>query len=649
MTAPEPFFRFSDWGRKWLVWCVWLVLSQTMAAQAPPPDFDAEAAKISLAGMPEDTNKLQVLKQLVLWYFKRSPVEMQHFAERYLELAEKMARPGDAADGHNYLGVSLSMQSKRQQAIVQFLEAENGFRALGKKRQLGQVYMNMAGLYRSLYKFDKSLLTLYEARKVFTELKDTNLYVANEIAIGKIFQVISRRHWMEKKITLSRSYADTAHLYYQKAIHFTGPKEPMTRLLAWLGESWYYVQIGQYKEGYHMADTAYRFILEQQLPMHLPNASLFLGQAAFGMGNHAEAVRWLQQSIESSRQYKNVETELMAMQQMAETHAAMGDFARAYRYLNEYNGLADSLNAAESRQAIEDVEAGFAQQLMLAEKNSLQQANDAALSNNRKLSVLLLVLILAFAGSVMLYLRLRQNEKRLDALNRSKDKFFSILAHDLRGPIGSITGLTNKVDYLIKSGQMERLYRLGEQVDFAMLRLRDTLDNLLVWARSQQYQLTYHPEVFLLDEQIQKAQRLYSASAEHKGLSFETAMPEKPLAHADVNSVELILRNLINNAVKFSHPGGTIRLSVDSDGEYWRISVRDHGRGMSAEKLRELFSREVNASDPGTLGEKGTGLGLILCRQIARLGEFDFGAESVPDQGTTVFFRLKKAGPHAAA
>ncbi len=626
-----------------------MVLSPMMAAQAPPADFDAESAKISLATMPEDTNKLRVLKQLTLWYFKRSPTEMQHFAESYLELGIKLARPADEADGHNYVGVALSMQSKRQQAITQFLAAENGFRALGKKRQLGQVYMNIAGLYRSLYKFDRSLHALYEAKKVFTELKDTNLYVANEIAIGKIFQVISRRHWMEKKIQLSRSSADTAHQYFQKALHFTGPKDPMISLLAWLGESWYHVQIGQYEEGYRVADSAYRYVLEKPFPMHLPNATLFLGQAASGLGKHAEAIRWLEESIASARRLKNVETEIMALQQMAETYAAVKDFAQAYRYLNEYNGLADSLNAAESRQTIEDVEASFTQQLMLTEKNNLQQAKDAALSNNRKLSVLLLVLVMAFAGSVVLYLRLRQNEKRLDALNRSKDKFFSILAHDLRGPIGSIAGMTNKVDYLIKSGQMERLYKLGEQIDFAMLRLRDTLDNLLVWARSQQYQLTYHPEVFALDDQIQKAIRLYSAAAEHKGLIFEIDIREKASVFADVNSVELILRNLINNAVKYSHPSGTIHLAVREEAGQWLVSVRDHGRGMGPEKLQELFRNEVNSSDAGTLGEKGTGLGLVLCREIAKLGAFEFWAESEPGQGTSVFFRLPKAGPHAPA
>jgi signal transduction histidine kinase len=626
-----------------------MIFSPMLVAQALPPDFNAESVKISLANMPKDTNKLLVLKQLILWYFQRSPTEMQLYAERYLELAQKLDRSAEEADGHNYVGVALSMQSKRQQAITQFLAAENGFKALGKKKQLGQVYMNMAGLYRSLFKFDKSLNALYEAQKVFTELKDTNLYVANEIAIGKIFQVISRRHWMEKKIPLARSYADTAHLYFQKAIRFAGPKEPMTSLLAYLGESWYHVQIGQFEEGYRTADTAYRFVLEKQLLRHLPNAALFLGQSASGLGKHTEATRWLQQSLESARQYKNVETEIMALQQMAQTQAAMKDFAQAYRYLNEYNGLADSLNAAEGRQAIEDVEASFSQQLMVAEKNILQQAKDVALSNNRKLTVLLLVLVMAFAGSVMLYLRLRQNEKRLNALNQSKDKFFSILAHDLRGPIGSITGLTNKVDYLIKSGQMERLYRLGEQVDFAMLRLRDTLDNLLVWARSQQFQLTYHPEAFALDDQIQKAVRLYSAVAEHKGLSFEIDIREKAMAQADVNSVELILRNLINNAVKFSLPGGIIQLAVREEAGQWLVSVRDHGRGMSPEKLQELFRNEVNSSDAGTLGEKGTGLGLILCREIAKLGAFEFWAESEAGQGTCVFFRLPKAGPDALA
>jgi signal transduction histidine kinase len=171
-----------------------------------------------------------------------------------------------------------------------------------------------------------------------------------------------------------------------------------------------------------------------------------------------------------------------------------------------------------------------------------------------------------------------------------------------------------------------------------------TLANLVEWAGSQLKgeQLNIKPiDVLAVSREIGQILKL---PLEQKNIALAIEIQAGQTVLADENHVKMILRNLVSNAIKFTEPGGTITLYAQARGAKLMINVKDTGRGMTTEEASKLFSNQTHFTKPGTKGEKGTGIGLLLCRQLAELNGGDLGVTSVPDQGSTFYFTLPVAG-----
>lgn len=236
---------------------------------------------------------------------------------------------------------------------------------------------------------------------------------------------------------------------------------------------------------------------------------------------------------------------------------------------------------------------------------------------------------------------LTKANKELTKINATKNKLFTVIGHDLRGSFTSLLGCSDLIIENLQAGNsMERFNHLLFHINSSAKSAFILLENLLIWARSQNDQLKFSPSVtsmnMLVDELIINMRSL----ATLKDISIKRVFTDDIEGFADENMLRAILRNLISNAIKFSHSGGSIEIDAVADQRGVAISVSDKGIGMSHETLEKLFRVGPNNSLEGTANEKGTGLGLLLCTEFVEKHRGKIWAVSKEGEGSTFWFTL---------
>lgn len=235
---------------------------------------------------------------------------------------------------------------------------------------------------------------------------------------------------------------------------------------------------------------------------------------------------------------------------------------------------------------------------------------------------------------------IQQKNEQLLQLNATKVKLFSIISHDLRSPFSAILGFQEiLLENYNNFTDSERMEMIG-QVNSASKQIFDLLENLLNWARVQTSDIQYKPVKITLYELFREKFDLYLNIADSKGISLKYQIPETLVAFADINLLETILRNLINNAIKFTHQGGTINIEASLHNGEINISITDSGTGMTKKQLESLFIFEKAKTTQGTNGEHGSGLGLLLCKDFVEKNMGTISVESQPGKGSTFSFTL---------
>lgn len=235
---------------------------------------------------------------------------------------------------------------------------------------------------------------------------------------------------------------------------------------------------------------------------------------------------------------------------------------------------------------------------------------------------------------------IRKNED-LVRLNNEKDKFFSIIAHDLRGPFGSFMGLTEKMAEGMKNMTLDELQKMAEVMRKSASGLYGLLGNLLEWSRMQRELIPYEPISFALKPSIIGLLHFMNEQAQSKKIEIHTSIPEHLVVCADINMYESLIRNLVSNAIKFTAKGGKITVSAKIfDNHFAEISVQDNGIGMSSNTLNNIFHLDVDTNRPGTDGESSTGLGLIICKDFVDRHGGNLRIESIEGVGSTFSFTL---------
>ncbi len=241
---------------------------------------------------------------------------------------------------------------------------------------------------------------------------------------------------------------------------------------------------------------------------------------------------------------------------------------------------------------------------------------------------------------VKTHLELRSQRKNLEELNATKDKFFSIIGHDLKSPLNQLLSLSEIIQNEIKRGREQEVIRMANLLTESAKSARTLLENLLDWSRSQTGKIHFAPEKLDINRITEEVVELNAQNAFQKNIKIKSAIDPGTTIFADENMVKTVLRNLISNGIKFTKTGGEIKLRAEQVNGMVIYSVADNGIGIKDEDVNKLFRIDINPKSIGNSSEKGTGLGLILCKEFVEMNGGEIWAESKWREGTTFKFKV---------
>jgi signal transduction histidine kinase len=241
--------------------------------------------------------------------------------------------------------------------------------------------------------------------------------------------------------------------------------------------------------------------------------------------------------------------------------------------------------------------------------------------------------------------KLEEANQELTVLNTTKDKLFSIIAHDLKNPFNTVLGFSEILQKNFQDLSDEKIRRYIAAIYDSSHRIFKLLENLLQWAGTQTGNVIISPGIFNSGEVINANVELVQETIKEKGIVLTKIVPEDSRIYADRNMFDTIVRNLVGNAIKYTEQG-TISVIIENNAGYQKISIADSGTGISEDNMKKIFGIDHTKSVQGTRGETGSGLGLIICREFVLKNGGEITVKSVQGKGSIFSFTVPRMATH---
>lgn len=380
--------------------------------------------------------------------------------------------------------------------------------------------------------------------------------------------------------------------------------------------------------------------------LEMSYGELYIANVFFKNKEYDSAQYYTNQALNHSKEHKTKDLERRCYLFLSKLYEAQNDYKKAYDNYKAFFAFHDSIYSSDAQSKLKEEQVrqdviSYKNEKELAEKNAelLEEQNQIYLILGFVLMCFTILVVYFFFNQKKAKNKIETQNFQLSQLNQTKDKFFGIIAHDIRSPLLGLQSVGEQIDYFTKKQQPERLKELSAQVESTTKKLTELLDNLLNWALLQNGMIPYHPERVNLKETIESVFELLQPLASLKEIEFLNNVKEDIFVNADNKSVNTILRNIVSNALKFTHIGGNVTVEVESKKDLATIIINDTGTGISAEQVPKLFELEKE-SIRGTMGEKGSGLGLVLCKELIELNKGSIKVLSEVGKGSSFIFSL---------
>ncbi|WP_372753714.1 tetratricopeptide repeat protein [Labilibaculum sp.] len=379
---------------------------------------------------------------------------------------------------------------------------------------------------------------------------------------------------------------------------------------------------------------------------------------------YAKAYSNLKEGIQLSDKLKISGKKCDLLLLLGKYYHQIGNNTKAYSTLIEHNDLIETLHAQSRSEKIAQLQTKFEsdkkekENEILRVKNQFtqkqleeEQLRTTSLFIFSFLALLVIVLIIILFRSKVkvnthikeINEKLEESNRKLQITNATKDKFFSIIAHDLRSPFNAILGLNNLIkDELENSRDLDLIQNYNNMANESAQGLFSLLENLLQWAKSQQGKLEFHPSQFDLYEIIETNLKIFKSKTIDKSVQLNSQVAQNTFVYGDRNMIDSLVRNLISNALKYTLKGGNILISSKLENNQVYLSVKDSGIGISKENQKKLFQLDSNFTTTGTNDENGSGLGLLLCKEFIDKNGGQIWVESEKNKGSKFVFTLPR-------
>ncbi|WP_170154483.1 ATP-binding protein [Mangrovibacterium diazotrophicum] len=466
--------------------------------------------------------------------------------------------------------------------------------------------------------------------------------------------------------------------FFQKAYQECkqlGEPEEMAQLTYNMGALYYRQK--KYPEALTYTQQALSAYIEIGDKLRIERCYRVLGAIQYDQSNYSGANQFYLKALKIAEEIENRKSILgnlknlyLCSSAMAKANKSLSDYAKALDYQSEWSALKDSLYQADLANQLLELEKKYetdqknAEIALLGKENQLQ-ADELLLERQHQLLMWLgigfLLLVMAVVLYFMFYYRkvsamLKQQSKlifeqkeqitdqnvQLQKSVSTQNKLFSIIAHDLRSPLVSVSNFVQLLNFYLHDGRYEDISKMAVDMDRKNEQVLDLTDNLLLWAQSQSGGMNPQLQRINLNEILDECYELYLPVAMRKGVALELTDADDCQLWADRDMVRTICRNLINNALKFTPKDGKVRIDYRCNEAEARVSVSDTGLGIKPEKLQRLFSLDREDVRYGTDGEKSSGLGLSVCKEFCDILNGKIDVTSTEGIGSTFSFTLPK-------
>jgi len=601
-----------------------------------------------------DTTQVNLYYSLSRMYWERNMDSVILMASKGIELADSIGFKKGKALNCLSAGVGLAGKGNYPEAIKYYLESLRLSEELDLEGLSGNIYSNIAIAYSEHADVDKAIQYFNKALQIAEKYGDAAACPAL-INLSDLY-------------TQTREYG-LAMKYATRALKISRELSDSSNLAISL------FNIGEIHRKTDHTDSARWYLKTSQLISikirDYLGVSYCLNSLAELMAHEQkfrEGIALAQQSLVNLGRIENPELQMSSYHILYECHSHLGDFKEALRYRNQEIALRDQTYTIEKERIANNLVNQYnldrkELQIQLLEKDNHLQQKEIARGSLIKIIFGLGAFILALLAGYLIFTNIRwriyngvlkernsliQEQKktiihqkiRLERLNSAKDKIISIISHDFRSPLNTLRGFLEllKSDVLSRNEKAQTTERLERSLSATF----EMVENLLTWGSGQLGGLVLNPVTFDLLELVEENIQLAHPRAEAKKITLVNTMASPLLLFADRETINIVLRNLISNAIKFSRQNDSISIGVREESHRVIISVKDTGVGMSREQQKSLFDGELNATAAGTDNEKGTGLGLALCQELIRQHGGEIWAESTLGAGSTFLFTIPR-------
>ncbi len=621
------------------------------------------------------------------------------YAERGLKLAEQIKYKRGEADSRFQLSCYFDRAGDIKKAIIYMENACDLYTALGDSSYLTGCYNNLGVYYSYGTDQKKSLEYFIKALNLAERLNETYSLAEAYYNIGTFYEYVGENgmalQYYQKSFEIdtsqnniddiSWSYINLGNLN-MKLNRFDDAYENLLKArktISKVKDQYNNIQLNinfaYYFLEQNQLDSADAYInkareIYQKHEFESVEADIIATEAdmLLAKNQYTQSIKLYDRAIEIYK-YQNINDGLWDIySSKAKAFEKMGELDKAYHALQMANHINEETKLSEIARILGEFEQNQATKQYRLEQEFAVQKKETDLLRIRSnfryaiLSIVFLFILITLAVYLYIvkrksnklleinlatineqkllleeqYQKLEVSKKELSELNATKDKFFSILAHDLKNPFNTLMGLSEVIlsDKEIKNsdrfdGLMEGIYQTASSG-------YNLLDNLLEWSRSQTGNIEHHPQPVSIGEVVKANVYFFHEILKEKKIKVVFPNSNDYIVFADANMVNFIVRNLLNNAIKFSYTRGKIELVVQKKDGFFNIHIQDYGIGMAPNTLNSLFKIDQSVQRNGTAGETGTGLGLILCKEFVNKNKGEIWAESTKGKGSRFSFSL---------
>jgi signal transduction histidine kinase len=611
------------------------------------PDIDSLKLVLSKPQSPQD--KIKTLSVLGKAYYNESDLDKALETEnQLLEIISKHGTKDDSAKCFRLTGLIYMQKSWYDKSLDNLMRAQRLFGESGDTAMQAKALMNVGIVHDCMNNYPMSLSYYNKAFEYFKRTKNEDGMADCELNIA-IVQAKQKEYEKacQNLLSASRIYEKNGNDSYLAA--------------AFINLGLTYKKMGNYDLAIEFLNKALKIWKQEDDQYHICYYQLNMGEIMLDMKRIDEAGKYLHTAEKLAKEVGAKDLLAKAYEFLSDYNAARKNFDEAYSYLNKSKQINDSILNAETIEKISQIQYQYeiAKREAVNEHLVKQNLNKELQLSKKNLFLYILTAILVLIA-VLVILLVKQNRIKIKAneqleaknnliglqkdelikLNASKDKFLSILAHDIKNPLSSIHGISDLLisDYEKLTNEEKKVFT--QDIHTLSNNLFEIIDTLLTWSTSQSGMISFRPKPFKIAELCRKSVHNLQTVAKQKDIILACTADDSISVMADENMILSVLHNLINNAIKYSYHGTKIRIETKQVDGFAHISVIDSGTGLSPENLAKLFLYDQHFLNKGTAGESGTGLGLILCKDFVEKNGGTIKVESIIDKGSTFVFTL---------